>query len=136
MMETIGGWMPRGPYARDRSDPMGWMPPRSTPIVFDDIQVIKRVRASDPVTSAAAAERTSKFAASHAGRILAALGLHGAMTAHEIGTKTELTVVQVDRRLPELKELGRVAVAQQNGEDLVRDGYRVWCRSGISVSGM
>jgi predicted transcriptional regulator len=97
------------------------------PFFFDDIQVIKRVRASDPVTSVEAAERAAKFATSHAGRILSALRLHGALTAHEIGTRTGLTVVQVDRRLPELKESGCVAVQQDGDGDLVRDGFRVWC---------
>ena len=85
-----------------------------------------RARASDPMTSVTAAIQSSRFAESHAGRILAALKLHGPMTAHELGI-VGLTVVQADRRLPELasKRLATVIKAA-DGEDLVRGGCRVW----------
>lgn len=85
-----------------------------------------RVRAHDPVTSVEAAERSLLFSGSQAARIHSALQRLGSATAHEIGTATGLTVVQVDRRLPELMREGLTEVLQLNGEDVRRDGYRVW----------
>ena len=85
-----------------------------------------RARASDPMTSLTAAIRSNRFAESHAGRILAALKLHGPMTAHELGM-VGLTVVQADRRLPELSRACLVSVVKtDDGVDLVRGGCRVW----------
>lgn len=85
-----------------------------------------RVRAHDPITSIEAAERSLSFSNNHAGRILAALCRRGMATAHELSLDTGLTVVQVDRRLPEAKRDGQAEVTQLNGEDMRRDGYRVW----------
>ena len=31
----IGGWLPYGPYARDKSDPFGWTPPRDKKTVTE-----------------------------------------------------------------------------------------------------
>lgn len=85
-----------------------------------------RARRRDPATSQAAARNADKFASSHAGRILAALKAHGPKTAHELHT-TGLTVVQVDRRLPELSKLGLAKVVKlDDGADMVRGGFRVW----------
>lgn len=96
-------------------------------IVFDNIEVIKkRVRAQDPATSVAAAERSARFANSHKGRILFALECLGNATAHEIGANTGLTVEQVDRRMVELQRDEMAEVLQLAGHDVVRDGYRVW----------
>lgn len=96
-------------------------------IMFDDIEVIKkRARAHDPVTSVAAAERSARFAASHAGRVYRALQELGTATAGELEAHTGLTVVQIARRLPELQRDGMVEVLQLNGEDIVREGFRVW----------
>lgn len=85
-----------------------------------------RARRTDPVTSKAAAVNAERFAASHAGRILAALETLGTATAHEIAQQAGLTVVQVDRRLCELERAGRAHVITQGGVPLVRDGFRVW----------
>ena len=86
----------------------------------------RRARRRDPETSKAAARKSAKFAASHAGRIYHALMLHGPMTAHELNF-TGLTVVQCDRRLPELADIGLVRVMKhENGKDVVRNGARVW----------
>ncbi len=85
------------------------------------------VRAHDPITSVMAAEAASAFSGPHCERILAALK-QGAATAQEIMGHTGLTVVQIDRRLPELFRNGNARVVQFNGEDLIRDGYRVWER--------
>lgn len=88
------------------------------------------VRASDPISSALAAERTTEFAPSQCDRILAAVrGINARQlgaTAAEIGEVCNLTVVQVDRRLPELRRAGRVTVLQYDGGDLMRGGYRCW----------
>lgn len=84
-----------------------------------------RARRNDPQTSHQAADRAERFAKSHAGRILFALQ-RAALTASEIGHVTGLSVVQVDRRLPELQRAGRAYVLQQGGQDVTRDGYRVW----------
>lgn len=88
-----------------------------------------RARNTDPVTSHMAAERAERFASSHSGRILAALrsfyGKRG-MTAEHIGNLTDLTVVQIDRRLPELQRKGLARVRQVGGVDEVRNGMRVW----------
>lgn len=85
-----------------------------------------RVRAIDPMTSFVTATRSSRFAESHSGRILAALKEHGPMTAHELGM-VGLTVVQADRRLPELLRKHLVTVVKTaEGDDLVRGGCRVW----------
>ncbi|MFN3377478.1 MAG: hypothetical protein ACK40S_13135 [Burkholderiaceae bacterium] len=83
------------------------------------------VRASDPITSVIAAEGSRAFSGPHCDRILAALQL-GPATAHELQATTGLTVVQIDRRLPELRRAGKARVSQHMGEDLVRNGARVW----------
>ena len=96
-------------------------------IVFDNIEVIKkRVRAQDPVTSVAAAERSLKFSATHKGRILAVLDEAGAATAHEISLASGLSVVQVDRRLPELARDDLAEVLRIGDADVTRGGFRVW----------
>ena len=85
-----------------------------------------RARRTDPATSKQAAQNASRFAESHAGRILTALKLHGPMTAHDLHI-TGLTVVQIDRRLPELAKAGLARVKKlDDGADMVRDGFRVW----------
>lgn len=83
------------------------------------------VRATDPLSSVLAAERTTQFAGGHCARILAALRSRPA-TAHELEATTGLTVVQIDRRLPELLKAGHARVVQVADEDLMRGGARVW----------
>lgn len=34
MMSLIGGWMPYGPYTRDKSDPFGWIPDPVLPLLL------------------------------------------------------------------------------------------------------
>ena len=91
-----------------------------------DASGVGRARRTDPSTSHAAAAKAARFAASHAGRIHAALREIGTATAHDIAQVTGLSVVQVDRRLPELQRAGRVSLVLVYGEPLQRDGYRVW----------
>ena len=83
-------------------------------------------RRSDPLTSYLAADRVKLFAGPHYERILCALRFLKQATPAEIGQLSGLTVVQVDRRLPELQRMHKVRVAQRNGVDIVRNGYRVW----------
>lgn len=100
------------------------MGPETMDAVTDEVR--KRVRADDPHTSLLAAERSTAFAGPHKERIAAALA-SGPMTAAEIGALTGLTVVQCDRRLPELQREGRTAVLQDaHGNDITRNNYRVW----------
>lgn len=75
------------------------------------------VRASDPLSSVLAAERAIKFAGNHCDRILAALKAAGQATPHELEDITGLTVVQIDRRLPDLKKAGKAQVVQRGGMD-------------------
>lgn len=84
------------------------------------------VRATDPLSSLVAAENTPQFAGGHCDRILADLVKRGQATPHEMQCTTGLTVVQIDRRLPELLKAGRVRVVQRGGADLIRGGARVW----------
>jgi len=86
---------------------------------------LMRARATDPLTSHADARKAARFAASHAGRILAALQV-GPATAHELTHRTGLSVVQIDRRMTELADAGRVCLVLFMGEPLVRGGARVW----------
>lgn len=87
----------------------------------------RAARRTDPATSLAAAKSAQRFAFSHAGRILQALKLHGPRTAHEISQLIGLSVVQVDRRLPELSRAGLARVVKlDDGADKVLGGFRVW----------
>ncbi len=84
-------------------------------------------RATDPETSKAAARRASDFSTSQAGRVLLALQKHGPRTAHELSLIIGLTLVQCDRRLPDLAALGLVRVVKlDDGADMVRGRCRVW----------
>lgn len=95
-------------------------------------QVIARARSSDPITSKEAAVNAEKFAATHAGRIAVALMAMGSGTAHEISQVTGLSVVQVDRRLPEMQRAGLARVLEGiDGKPLARGGYRIWAATEI-----
>jgi hypothetical protein len=87
-----------------------------------NIELIERPRARrrDPSTSHEAAKRADRFAQSHAGRILAAFrsGEFSTWTASELSCWTELTVVQIDRRLHEIPQIERTGT--------VVDGFTVW----------
>lgn len=85
-----------------------------------------RARAADPLSSIQAADNAALFAGAHKERISAALDMLGSGTAHEIAKATGLTVVQVDRRLPELKRDGVARVLEACGQDVMRGGFRVW----------
>lgn len=84
-----------------------------------------RARSHDPQTSQRAAAQAALFSGSHCERIIAALE-DCEFSAKEISRITGLTVVQVDRRLPELERMGKTQVVKVDGMDLTRNGYRVW----------
>lgn len=90
------------------------------------MNVAHLVRAHDPLSSVLAAERTPQFTGGHCARILAGLASRGPSTAHELQAATGLTVVQIDRRLPDLQKAGKARVVQRGGLDLMRGGARVW----------
>lgn len=90
------------------------------------MQTTHLVRARDPLSSVLAAERVPNFANGHYARILAALANGRQATPHEMQAPTGLTVVQIDRRLPELLRYGKARVVQIDGQDLMRRGARVW----------
>jgi predicted ArsR family transcriptional regulator len=84
-------------------------------------------RATDPETSKAAARRASRFSASQAGRILLALQQHGPSSAKDLSPILGLTMEQIDRRLPDLKDEGLARVVLlSDGAELVREKCRVW----------
>lgn len=78
-------------------------------------------RVTDPATSHEAATRASEFSQSHEKRILAVLSNRGAGTAEYIAKHCGLTVVQIDRRLPDLQRKG---LARPTGVSF--NGFRVW----------
>ena len=82
-----------------------------------------RARRTDPETSHKAAAKASKFAASHAGRILLALQQHGPRSAHGLSLLIGLglSVVQIDRRTVELQRLKLIVPT-----GAVEAGFRVW----------
>lgn len=88
------------------------------------------VRATDPLSSVLAAERVPEFAPNQYERILAAMKnvatLHSGATPAEIGEEAGLTMVQVDRRMKELRDSGFVFVVQRDGGDLMRNRMRCW----------
>lgn len=92
-----------------------------------DFDAVRACRSTDPGTSHAAARNATQFATSHAGRILLALQQHGPRSPKELEQLLGLSVVQIDRRLPDLKRLGLARVATlDDGADVVRSGCRVW----------
>jgi CRP-like cAMP-binding protein len=85
------------------------------------IEFTPLARRTDPQTSIDAGRNADKFAASHAGRILAVLQLHGDLSPKQISDYTGLTVVQIDRRRHEMKRDGLITVL-----DEIRHGCQVW----------
>lgn len=86
------------------------------------IELIERPRARrrDPQTSHDAARKAERFANSHAGRILNVFMYFSRAdwTAHELTDMAGLSVVQIDRRLPELPQIERTGAT--------RGGFTVW----------
>ena len=90
-----------------------------------------RARRTDPETSHAAARRAKHFADSHAGRILLALQLHGPSSARRLEQLIGLTLVQIDRRVSELRGMKLIRAQQDALGRVIQDsGCTVWeaCR--------
>ncbi|AXF52925.1 MAG: hypothetical protein [Caudoviricetes sp.] len=88
---------------------------------------MNNVRASDPLSSVMAAEKSALFSGKQRERIMAAFSPGNSLTAKDISRFTKLTVEQVCRRLPELQAAKALSVVlDQHGKDLMVDGYRVW----------
>jgi hypothetical protein len=81
-----------------------------------------RARRSDPGTSHQAAKRAAGIAPNHRNLIMAALD-HGPQNIYELGARTQLTHVQVARRMLELQDM---KLAHPTGER--RDGCRLWAK--------
>jgi hypothetical protein len=83
-------------------------------------------RATDPLTSINAAENSVKFSGGHKALILEALE-SGAKSVRELERCTGLTVVQIDRRMAELKRLDAIELVILNdGSELMLEGTRVY----------
>lgn len=88
---------------------------------------MNNVRASDPLTSVMAAEKSVLFSGKQKERIMASIPPASSMTAKDISLATGLSVEQVCRRLPELQIQWMLSVVKDVcGDDLMVDGYRVW----------
>lgn len=90
------------------------------------VESIRLARRTDPATSHEAAQRVQEFADSQCGKILASLIRKGPQTIDELAGNTDLTSVQIARRLKDLEVKGR---AKPNGDE--RPGragrsQRVW----------
>lgn len=84
-----------------------------------DLLAPPRARATDPAPSHDAAARSRQFAGSHEDLILQGLA-EGPATAHELEPLIGLTVVQIDRRIAEMRRKGLVRAATAAGEILSR----------------
>lgn len=80
-----------------------------------------RARATDPATSHMAADRSHKFSEGHATKILRAIKHMPRQTAAYYSQMTGLTVVQIDRRLPEMERKGLIRTT-----GAVHNGFRAW----------
>lgn len=76
-------------------------------------------RTTDPAVSHAAAARAKRWIPTHEEQILGVMWRP--IIASEIAKCTGLTVVQVDRRMPELQAAGKVRLTGRE-----RDGFREW----------
>jgi predicted HTH transcriptional regulator len=80
-----------------------------------------RARATDPATSRMAAWRSQQFSESHAAKILRAIKHMPRQTAAYYSQMIGLTVVQIDRRLPEMERKGLIRTT-----GAIYNGYRAW----------
>lgn len=78
-------------------------------------------RSRDPETSHAAARRARYFAPSHAEQIAGVMWRP--MIPLEVSKLTGLSIVQIDRRLPEMQRDGQVELT-----GIEREGFREWRR--------
>lgn len=95
-------------------------------IDFSAIAPETRARTSDPATSHAAAKSSSRWAASHAGRIFVALVGHGPRTVDELSAIVGLQSQQINKRLPELERLGLALPTDELRPSRSGHQERVW----------
>ena len=93
---------------------------------LDDIQVVKRVRRTDPQTSKVAAANTVNFVGGHKGRILMALLQWGDMGPKQIAPLVRLDSHQVTKRRKEMIDEGLIRIKHLNGEPVLHEGCEVW----------
>lgn len=91
---------------------------KTTPRVRSDSSL---ARTTDPAVSHAAAARAKRWIPTHEEQILGVMWRP--LIAAEIAKFTGLTVVQVDRRMPELQAAGNVRLTGRE-----RDGFREWTK--------
>jgi hypothetical protein len=86
-----------------------------------------RARRSDPATSHAAAAQASGLAHAHQQRILSALRLSLVpLGAEQIGVLANLEPYQARKRLAELHQAGRIALAPGERKTLSGRSERLW----------
>ncbi len=85
------------------------------PDLFSQPSYVGRARHTDPQPSKVAAVKADQFAGSHADRILVALRTHGPRSAHELEHLIGLSVVQIDRRVAEMRRAGLLEVHADAG---------------------
>lgn len=95
--------------------------------LLTDIPMRELARATDPVTSHAAAARVSEFAAEHYVRILRALD-SGPAHIYAIAERAGLNHVQVARRITELANGHRVVTVGQPIRGPTGRKCRVWAK--------
>ena len=83
-------------------------------------------RVKDPITSKLAAKGCIAFSGTHKQKIMDGLRHLGVATAKELEDLIGLSVVQIDRRLPELLQEKKVCLCKIRGVVMVKCGYRVW----------
>jgi len=97
------------------------LPIEMFPLPGDTGFVKRHTRRNGPSTSQKAAERARSFSGGHCAKIEKALRQAGPCTAKHLSVQTNLTVEQIARRLPDLKDAGRVDLT---GREI--DGFREW----------
>jgi hypothetical protein len=83
------------------------------------------VRATDPLTSIAAAENSVKFSGGHKAMIMEALK-DGAKSVRALERCTGLSLVQIDRRTSECVRAGLIELVTVGDTELIQEGTRVY----------
>ena len=83
-------------------------------------------RASDPVTSFAAARQAREFAGTQCDTIHAALVEHGPMSKDQLASRLRLDGVAIARRLADLQRTGRAEPTTETRTSMAGRQERVW----------
>ena len=95
-------------------------------IVFDDIQVKRRARKTDPQTSKVAAAKSVQFAETHVYRIHLALLQFGDLGPKQIAPLVNLNSHQVTKRRKEMLDAGLIRIKTRDGEPVLHEGCEAW----------